>query len=202
MTIKSILRRSFINPFSIILISLAAISFVTDVLFASNFSRKFSTFIILLTMYLVSAAIRLVQELKSKRTADFLAALVETDVTVWRDGQWGQTFSSELKPGDKILLEYCMDILGILIFTALIYTPLGNFVRLYSLPPQYYIFLFAVAASYLGFMTVAKKSTLRKTRLCTRNLAFIRKLRKKVETNPDAPEYILTVWGIGYKFVE
>ncbi len=33
-------------------------------------------------------------------------------------------------------------------------------------------------------------------------MAFIRKLRKKVETNPDSPEYILTVWGIGYKFVE
>lgn len=33
-------------------------------------------------------------------------------------------------------------------------------------------------------------------------MAFIRKLRKKIETNPDSPEYILTVWGIGYKFVE
>ena len=31
-------------------------------------------------------------------------------------------------------------------------------------------------------------------------MAFIRKLRKKIETNPDAPEYILTVWGVGYKF--
>lgn len=33
-------------------------------------------------------------------------------------------------------------------------------------------------------------------------MAFIRKLRKKIEINPDSPEYILTVWGIGYKFVE
>ena len=31
-------------------------------------------------------------------------------------------------------------------------------------------------------------------------MAFIRKLRKKIEPNPDAPEYIVTVWGIGYKF--
>lgn len=31
-------------------------------------------------------------------------------------------------------------------------------------------------------------------------MAFIRKLRKKIEPNPDDPEYILTVWGIGYKF--
>ena len=31
-------------------------------------------------------------------------------------------------------------------------------------------------------------------------MAFIRKIRKKIEPNPDAPEYILTIWGIGYKF--
>lgn len=30
-------------------------------------------------------------------------------------------------------------------------------------------------------------------------MAFIRKLRKKIEPNPDASEYILTIWGIGYK---
>ncbi len=31
-------------------------------------------------------------------------------------------------------------------------------------------------------------------------MAFIRKIRKKIEPNPDAPVYILTIWGIGYKF--
>lgn len=36
----------------------------------------------------------------------------------------------------------------------------------------------------------------------SRNLtAFIRKLRKKVESDPNTPRYIVTVWGIGYKFV-
>ena len=47
-------------------------------------------------------------------------------------------------------------------FSVLVYTSLVNFMGLYSLPTQYYIFLFAVAASCLGLMTVEKKSTQRK----------------------------------------
>lgn len=36
-----------------------------------------------------------------------------------------------------------------------------------------------------------------------RNLtSFIRKLRKKIEPTPDNPQYIITVWGVGYKFNE
>ncbi|MFQ9667740.1 winged helix-turn-helix domain-containing protein [Thomasclavelia spiroformis] len=35
----------------------------------------------------------------------------------------------------------------------------------------------------------------------TSNLpSFIRKLRKKIEPDPDKPKYIITVWGVGYKF--
>lgn len=33
-------------------------------------------------------------------------------------------------------------------------------------------------------------------------MAFIRKLRKKLEPDPDDPVYILTIWGVGYKFAE
>ncbi|MCC0627828.1 MULTISPECIES: helix-turn-helix domain-containing protein [unclassified Clostridioides] len=32
--------------------------------------------------------------------------------------------------------------------------------------------------------------------------SFIRKLRKKVEPFPDNQQYIVTVWGVGYKFRE
>jgi DNA-binding response OmpR family regulator len=28
----------------------------------------------------------------------------------------------------------------------------------------------------------------------------VRRLREKVETNPNNPQYVLTVWGVGYKF--
>lgn len=33
-------------------------------------------------------------------------------------------------------------------------------------------------------------------------IAYINKIRKKVEPDPANPVYILTVWGIGYKFNE
>ena len=31
--------------------------------------------------------------------------------------------------------------------------------------------------------------------------SFIRKLRLKIEPYPDNPRYIVTVWGVGYKFI-
>ena len=30
--------------------------------------------------------------------------------------------------------------------------------------------------------------------------SFVRKLRLKIEPHPDNPRYIITVWGVGYKF--
>ena len=29
---------------------------------------------------------------------------------------------------------------------------------------------------------------------------FVRKIREMVEDNPSKPRYVLTVWGVGYKF--
>ena len=33
-------------------------------------------------------------------------------------------------------------------------------------------------------------------------MAFVRKIRKKIEPEPDNPRYLLTVWGVGYKKAE
>lgn len=33
-------------------------------------------------------------------------------------------------------------------------------------------------------------------------MAFVRKIRKKIEPEPDNPRYLLTVWGVGYKVSE
>ena len=33
-------------------------------------------------------------------------------------------------------------------------------------------------------------------------MAFVRKIRKKIEPEPDKPRDLLTVWGVGYKMAE
>ena len=82
------LRRAFINPFSIILFVLAAISLVTDVFLASNFSRNFTTVTLIVSMLLISGVVRFTQELRAKRVADHLTKMIASNVLVLRNGQW------------------------------------------------------------------------------------------------------------------
>ena len=98
------LRRAFINPFAIILFVLASISFVTDVLLVSNFSRNMTTVLIILCMLLVSGIVRFIQEIRSKRIADHLTNLVHSSVTVHRNRKWVEISSAELVVGDTVRL--------------------------------------------------------------------------------------------------
>lgn len=99
------LRRAFINPFSVILFVLAVISFITDVLLASNFSRDMTTVIIIACMLFISGIVRFVQEMKSKHTADSMTGLLNTKAQVLRNGKWTKIESSELAVGDRVRLS-------------------------------------------------------------------------------------------------
>lgn len=99
------LRRAFINPFSIVLLVLAILSFFTDVVFASNFSRDGTTVILILCMLLLSGAVRFLQELRAKRIADRLTGMISTEVTVRRGGKWVGMPSSALVVGDRVRLS-------------------------------------------------------------------------------------------------
>ena len=98
------LRRAFINPFTIILFVLAAVSFLTDVVLASNFSRNITTTVIILCMLLFSGIVRFIQEMRAKRIADHLTQMVSSTVLVFRDNQWLRLPSEELVVGDKVRL--------------------------------------------------------------------------------------------------
>lgn len=98
------LRRAFINPFTIILFVLAAVSFLTDVVLASNFSRDITTAVIILCMLLVSGIVRFIQEMRAKRIADHLTQMVSSTVLVLRNDQWLRISSEDLVVGDKVRL--------------------------------------------------------------------------------------------------
>ena len=99
------LRRAFLNPFTIILFVLACISFLTDVVFATNFSRNITTVVIILCMLLISGAVRFTQELRAKRVADRLTRMIASTVLVRRNGKWIRVSSTELVVGDLVRLS-------------------------------------------------------------------------------------------------
>lgn len=98
------LRRAFINPFTVILFFLAIISFFTDVVLASNFSRNITTSVIILCMLLISGVVRFIQELRAKRVSDYLTKMVSSTILVLRDGEWRKVSSAELVVGDQVRL--------------------------------------------------------------------------------------------------
>ena len=63
-------------------------------------------------------------------------------------------------------------------------------------PSLIFILVGAVLAGYLGYLINGA---------WIEGIAFnefIRKLRKKIEPEPDRPRYIVTVRGVGYKYTE
>ena len=98
------LRRAFINPFTVILFLLAVISFFTDVVLESNFSRNITTEAITLCMLLIGGIVRFIQELRAKRIADRLTKMISSTVLVLRNSRWTKISSTELVVGDKVRL--------------------------------------------------------------------------------------------------
>ncbi len=104
-TTAHLIRISFFNHFSVILLLLAVISFFTDFVFASNFSKNIITFVIIIVMLVLSGTIRLTREIKARRVTQRLLRLVHTTVRILRDGQWHERSSAELVVGDIVRLD-------------------------------------------------------------------------------------------------
>ncbi len=99
------LRRAFVNPFSVVLFLIELISFVTDVLLNTDSGSNGTTVFIMLSMLFISGIVRLIQELSSKQITDELKQLVNTTVTVKREGFWTELSSEALVVGDIVRLE-------------------------------------------------------------------------------------------------
>ncbi|HHU61907.1 MAG TPA: magnesium-translocating P-type ATPase [Natronincola sp.] len=77
---------AFVNPFTIILFALAAVSYVTDVALAPAGEKDFMTVIIIMTLVLVSGVLRFVQEARSGNAAARLREMILVTTAVERIG--------------------------------------------------------------------------------------------------------------------
>ena len=96
---------AFVDPFTMVLFILAAISLVTDVIIAPAGSKDPRTVIIICTMVLISGLLRFVQETRSNHSAEKLTALVHTTATAARGAEGRKEIPlSEIVPGDIVYL--------------------------------------------------------------------------------------------------
>ena len=94
---------SFINPFTLVLIGLAAVSAFTDIIFAADGEKNFTTVIIIMAMVIISGVLRFVQETRSGDAAEKLLDMITNTACVERV----ETGKQEI-PIDEIV---CGDIL-------------------------------------------------------------------------------------------
>ncbi len=104
------LARAFVNPFSLILLALAALSVVTDVLFAAPGAQDPSTAVLIGIMMLVSGTLSFVQESRGSEAAEALRGMVANTCRVVRRTTAGRVDEREVPmadvvPGDLVRLS-------------------------------------------------------------------------------------------------
>ncbi|MDP4109358.1 MAG: magnesium-translocating P-type ATPase [Bacillota bacterium] len=99
------LFNAFINPFTVVLFILAAISLFTDIILASPADKNPRSVIIVAVMVLLSGLLRFVQETRSGREAEKLGEMVKTTIMVRRNPCGKVEIPiSEVVVGDIIIL--------------------------------------------------------------------------------------------------
>lgn len=96
---------SIINPFTIILLVIALISFITNVWLAKPGQEDPTTSIIIVVLILISGGIRFVQELRSDKAATNLSKMIINTATVVREGQVQELPIDDLVVGDIVKLS-------------------------------------------------------------------------------------------------
>ena len=96
------IKDAIINPFNVVLLVVAIITFITDVVLADE--PSFATFIMLVAVIIISATISFVQEEKSNNAAKKLQGLITNKLDVIRNGVETEIEIEEVVPGDIVKL--------------------------------------------------------------------------------------------------
>ena len=100
------LAGAFVNPFTLVLLVIAAISFLTSYVLAKPGEKSLSAVIVIVVLVLISGAMRFFQEFRSGKEAEGLRSLVKTTATVIRRENGREEINiADLLPGDIVVLS-------------------------------------------------------------------------------------------------
>jgi Mg2+-importing ATPase len=102
-TLPKRLKEAFINPFNIVLILVAVITFITDVVIASK--KDYATFLLIIITIIISAMISFMQQSKSDKAAKKLKNMISNKIDVIRDEIQSVVNVEEIVPGDIVKLS-------------------------------------------------------------------------------------------------
>ena len=102
-TIWHKLKEAFINPFNIVLMVVAVLTFFTDVVVSEN--KDYATFILIVSTLLISAIISLKEQTKSDNAARKLKKMITNKMDVIRDGNDCTIDIENVVPGDIVKLS-------------------------------------------------------------------------------------------------
>lgn len=97
--------KAYFTPFTIVLIVLAIISFITDYMIVPVAERDLTGVLIITAMVALSGTMTLIQSVRSNKAAEKLGNLVKVTATVIRKGQESELPIEELVCGDMIKLS-------------------------------------------------------------------------------------------------
>ncbi|HWS29427.1 MAG TPA: magnesium-translocating P-type ATPase [Clostridia bacterium] len=102
-TVLHRLREAVINPFNIILLLVAVITYFTDVVVSLR--PDYLTVIIILSLITLSSLVAFVQSQRSNTAAEKLSKMISNKADVWRDGRLAEIPMDEIVPGDIVRLS-------------------------------------------------------------------------------------------------
>lgn len=99
------LAKAFANPFTLVLLVIAATSFLTEVVLAKPSEKSPAAVIVILLLLLISGGLRFFQEFRSGKEAESLKSMVKTTTTVIRRENGKEKIQmADLLPGDIVVL--------------------------------------------------------------------------------------------------
>lgn len=99
------LLSSIINPFNIILLIIAIITFIFDVIIPSPGQKDYLTVIIIIVLVAVSSLLAFIQAEKSNNATEKLTKMISNRADVIRNGNQIEVFMEDILPGDIVELR-------------------------------------------------------------------------------------------------